>query len=144
MEWCDGEKKSNGNFKKMFSCFGKTWKKQNNYWYASFFFYFIYTRTIFIYNDFSSWHIIFILDNHFPSWVFFIFCLRFWSALWKINTRETMDLANNVPHGWQFYHIPISEKLAKHPNARGGFMQESVQFVLKNNGLVKALTFGQN
>lgn len=55
-----------------------------------------------------------------------------------------MDLANKVPHGWQFYHIPISEKLAKHPNARGGFMQESVQFVLKNNGLMKALTFGQN
>lgn len=54
---------------------------------------------------------LFIPDNHFhlesslSAW--------FWSALWNISTRETMHLANKTPHEWQFYHILISEKLAK-------------------------------
>lgn len=30
-------------------------------------FFFFNTRMVFVYNDFSFWHIIFILDNHFPS-----------------------------------------------------------------------------
>lgn len=69
-------------------------------------------------------------------------CLICCSGLWQLKQWEEWTCLNKVPRGWQLYHILISENIPKHPNARGGFIQESVQFVLKNKSLMKALTFG--